>query len=379
MKKTWRNVLGAAMGVAAVLLTACSQAAGSATSSRATPVLPNGQYTNEDGLLELPGIDGTVEGEGNIPALLSLKEYQELCDTYGLGLPDEAFLNNEEYEVAVWTSETTGVADPRGVLVRENDILVVDGKSGCIAVLDKDGNPMKTVGEIGNGKEEFLRPSAILSFQGKIHVLDGGNDRIQILNEDLEFEGTFQLIRPSVDKDFYDFAYDQAGNLYLSRMDVKSRRLYCYPAGEQAGPTPIGENCCAALAEKGGQVYALNYGSSYTEGPPPEDHHIYVEQGMGSGKNYLFSAQPTQMTKIAELPFSVSGSSLLATEEGFLVFSESVKRLLQFDAAGTFEKTIAEVPLQSSFSSYLAQGEDGTIYVTGEGNSDIYVILQTQG
>lgn len=382
MKKIWR-ALGAAMVLALVFLTACNESAvvssaGSSTGGKATPVLPNGQYTNEDGLLELPGMAGTVEGDGNIPALLSRKEYEELCNTNGLGLPNEAFADNGEYEVTVWPSEATGVAAPRGILVRENDLLVADGQSGRIAVLDKEGNLIKTVGEIGNGEKEFLRPSAILNFEGNIHVLDGGNDRIQVLNERLEFQQSFQLIRPSEYGDFYNFAYDQAGDLYLSRMEVNSQRLYCYPRGQKGEPTPIGENCCAALAEKEGKVYALNFGTSYTEGPVPEDPHIFVEGGMGSGNNYLFSAQPTQMTKIAELPFGVSGSSLLAAQDGFLVFSESVGRLLQFDAEGIFEKTIAEIPLQSHLSSYLAQGEDGTVYVTGEGNSNIYVISRRQ-
>lgn len=378
MKRTWR-ALGASTGLLLLLLTACNQPVSGSEGGGATQILPNGQYTNEDGLLELPGMEGTVTGDGNIPALLSAKEYEEFCNTNELGLPSEAFVDNKEYEVTIWPSETTGIADPLGILARETDLLVVDGKNGCIVVLDKGGNPIKTVGKIGNGKEEFLRPTAILAFQGNIHVLDGGNDRIQILTEQLEFQESFQLIRPSEYGDFYNFEYDGTGNLYLSRMDVKAQRLYCYPVGEKAVPTPIGENCCAALTEKEGQVYALNYGTSYTEGPVPKDRHTYVGGGMGSGKNYLFSAQPAQMTKIAELPFGISGSSLLAAQDGFLVFSASVGRLLQFDAAGVFEKTIAEVPLQNMFSSYLAQGEDGTIYITEEGDSNIYVISRRQG
>lgn len=364
------------------LFAACGQAgtAGSAGPQHAlspnTDVRPNGQYMNEDNLLELPGLEGEVVGDGNIPAFLSSKEMQAFLDSTDIGFPDEAFHESGEYAVAVWPAEQTGLKQPGGVLARENDLIVADSAAGCLVVLSKEGVPIKTVGRLGNGEGEFFHPSAILSFNESVCVLDGGNDRIERFSEELEYEGYVQLIRPSSRYDFYDFAYDVEGNLYLSRFDGDNQRIYCYEAGKSGEPTPIGENACGVLTEKGGQVYAVNYGASYSEGPLSKNHHIFVDRGFSAGNCYLFSATQTQLTKVSELPTMMSGTSVCPYENGFLIYSESIDSVVQFSGEGEFEKTIVKLPMGTSSNSRLEAAADGTIYVTGNEDTNIYVITR---
>lgn len=341
-----------------------------------TDVRPNGQYINEDGFLEVPGQDGAVAGDGNLSSFLSVAEYDKFCQETNITLPEQAFDTIDQTMVEVWTIEQTGLKSPKDILVRENDILVVDKDGNCIVVLDKSGRKIKTIGKPGNGTDEFLHPSGITIFNETICVLDGGNDRIQILDEQLNFQNQFQLIRPSEKEDFYNLAYDKDGNLYLSRMDAQSQRMYCYPAGQKGEPIPVAENACGTLAEKDGQVYAINYGSAYAADSPPEDKHTFVQRGFGTGKSYLFSAASNQLTQLSELPTKMGVSAFIANEDGFLLYSDSTARLLQFSADGIFQKAIAEIPLKSPFGHYLAQAEDGTIYMTGAQDSNIYVISQ---
>ena len=83
---------------------------------------------------------------------------------------------------------------PRGVAVDvEGNILVVDGFNHRIQKFTEGGEFLTAVGTKGNGPLQFKYPYhiALNASNNKVYVADANNHRVQILNFDLTFSGTF--------------------------------------------------------------------------------------------------------------------------------------------------------------------------------------------
>ena len=103
--------------------------------------------------------------------------------------------------------------NPRGVAVDEDDnILVADYKNNRIQKFTSDGEFLAAVGTKGKKPLQFKGPQAVAfcTFDKKIYV--GDNDRVQILNLDLTYCGTF---REGIDST--GIGCDRFGRVYLSQ------------------------------------------------------------------------------------------------------------------------------------------------------------------
>lgn len=92
---------------------------------------------------------------------------------------------------AVLTGELKGLAGPEGVAVAaDGRIIVTNTRSGTLAVF-RDGKLERTVGRHGSGPGEFANPHDVeAAADGSIHVVDSGNNRIQVLDADLKPRST---------------------------------------------------------------------------------------------------------------------------------------------------------------------------------------------
>ena len=79
---------------------------------------------------------------------------------------------------------------------QQGNFFVSDGYSdGRVVKFDKNGKFVKAVGTRGNGDLQFNTPHSIASdFQGNVYVGDRGNQRVQVLNNDL----TLKTIIPGI-------------------------------------------------------------------------------------------------------------------------------------------------------------------------------------
>ena len=110
---------------------------------------------------------------------------------------------------------------PCGVAItNDRHILVID--SHRLQKLTTDGVCVKSVGcsESGSGQQQFNVPIGITVHPttGQILVADGGNNRIQVFNNDLTFSHT---ITPTGNKSFnapFDVALDNEGYLYVAEL-----------------------------------------------------------------------------------------------------------------------------------------------------------------
>ena len=90
------------------------------------------------------------------------------------------------YSKELWTISGGQIDTPAGILCREQDIILVDRGKDCLIRADYEGNFIQSVGGTGNGPLEFVSPTGIASFKGRIYVIDSGNNRVQVLSKDLQ-------------------------------------------------------------------------------------------------------------------------------------------------------------------------------------------------
>ena len=115
---------------------------------------------------------------------------------------------------------------------REGNILVGEDTNNSIRKYSPEGQLLASAGTTGNGRLQFNSPRDITVNikNSKMYVADYGNCRIQILNSDLTFSATFgkygqgkeQFIYPSA------IASDDAGNVYVA--DSGNNRVQVFTA-----------------------------------------------------------------------------------------------------------------------------------------------------
>ena len=87
---------------------------------------------------------------------------------------------------------------------------------------------MKVVGRKGTQPGEFSNLSMIKDINDKLYVCDRGNDRVQILNTELEYVNSFGCHGDRDGQFDYpnDIAQDRAGNLYVT--DSRNNRVQVF-------------------------------------------------------------------------------------------------------------------------------------------------------
>ncbi|HTU01618.1 MAG TPA: peptidyl-alpha-hydroxyglycine alpha-amidating lyase family protein [Candidatus Sulfotelmatobacter sp.] len=116
----------------------------------------------------------------------------------------------------------------------QGNIFVSDGYDNSrVAKFTKDGDFVKSVGSRGNGPLQFSTPHTITSdAKGLIYVGDRGNNRIQVVDSDLNLVKTFTNVRapwavcvtpPNAQGQQYLYSADAGGKIY--KLDLNGNLL----------------------------------------------------------------------------------------------------------------------------------------------------------
>ena len=137
---------------------------------------------------------------------------------------------------------------PAGIAIDDADNIYVSSEHK-LQKFTSSGELIKCVGQKGSGKEDFDDPRGVTLYNNHVYVCDRRNDRIQVLNLDLNFvhsivssgKGRCEFNEP------FDIQFDNAGNMYIAEycnkrvqvMDINGCFLREFGQERLKGPSAI--------------------------------------------------------------------------------------------------------------------------------------------
>ena len=90
---------------------------------------------------------------------------------------------------------------PAGICIKHNKVFVTQYSSHCLNVYSTEGKYLNSVGKKGKNELEFDRPRGldISTEKDRMYIAEYGNDRIQCLNINLEFNSFIENIYGALD------------------------------------------------------------------------------------------------------------------------------------------------------------------------------------
>ncbi len=78
---------------------------------------------------------------------------------------------------------------PGGIALSKDMIYITDSENHQLVSMDRKGNIIKKVGELGRGEYQFYIPSKMEYDNGNLYIVDSGNQRLVIYDKDLVYIG----------------------------------------------------------------------------------------------------------------------------------------------------------------------------------------------
>lgn len=262
------------------------------------------------------------------------------------------------------------ITSPQGILCRENDILIADSEENCIYQYDYSGKLLNTIGTLGNAPLEFYKPTDITEFGGEIYIIDGLNDRIQVLDSNLNFAREIPVPRIDhifgVKSDaFLSIAVNDEGKIFLSGSFIKENadRIYCMNADgsdwHAIGKTPF----VGVLFSDGKDVYAINNA---------ENQSYRKDVFQSESESCLYKVTEKRVKKLLEFENIYVPTDFIIDGEEIIMASYTNTGVVKTGMNGKYIGELAD--LQGEF--YIDKAPDGTIFVTCEDSNSVYRITE---
>jgi hypothetical protein len=289
--------------------------------------------------------DEELDGEKN--ALKTLK------DVYTSG-----------YEAEEW--KVAGVAEPAGILCRQEDILIVDRASHSVTAADGSGKVLQKIGREGSGAGEFRNPTAISEYGGNVYVLDGGNQRVQIFDENMDYVDEIGLRDVKLSDPNYvpGMLAVNASGVYVA--GLSSERFVADRYG-QNGREEIGNNFLGTICSYQEQIYLIN--SLVRTYDKKSDSFGAVS----SGPEWLFTAERPELVEQCSLPQGLFITDFVAEDGGITCISASGYSVFRIGWNGEYQETVAridglldeeypKISVNSQGDYFIAMPETGKIF-----------------
>ena len=164
-----------------------------------------------------------------------------ICEGLAGGLKVRDFEGNEMIESTIQKTIDSLHLDPVDVSIGLNDqIVVLDWSQDCrrVVILNKEGELIKSFGSYGDEDGQFDDPNGVdVDEEGRIIVVDSGNHRIQVFDNDGSFIRSFgsrspegQFDQPQsvvVDRDG-NIVISDSGNDRIQVMDIEGNFIRCF-------------------------------------------------------------------------------------------------------------------------------------------------------
>lgn len=265
------------------------------------------------------------------------------------------------YIAEEWTADE--IKAPGGIVCNEDEIIVSDKKEDCILKMDYEGNVIEKAGITGSGDGEFLSPSAVAVYNDELYVLDQGNNRVQVLDEDMNFVREIKLKDTKSSDPNYTptmMTVNEEG-VYVTGMSLENPVVDRYSTD---GLEEIGSNFIGAIDVYEGQVYLVNSMVRYYD----ESNDSFG--AVTSGPEWLLTINGNKLEKKCELPYGFNISNFLLSENGITCVSGSGASVYRLDWNGEYVETIARIE--------DLQGEDA-LQISVNDQEEYYIVMPKAG
>ncbi|MCM1538596.1 MAG: hypothetical protein NC254_09370 [bacterium] len=259
-----------------------------------------------------------------IPVIYTESELEEfhnlqrepLCEDY-----------EDAYDVKIWDAEQTGIGRPYGICAVADAIYVCDFDESCVVELDRNGNCIASYGELGEGAGQFRNPTAILRHEELIYVLDQGNHRVQVFDEDMNYQSEIPYRARAFSENVYfqDMAIDANGTIYLSVWESDDLRTAVYYISDDGNTNPVIPRIGGVLAECAGEVYAMNAYWYYQDMVelPGYDSPVACLAARRGGPCFFLGCSKDGLEQLAELPYEYEPADFCIVDD--MIYAISVR------------------------------------------------------
>ncbi len=284
--------------------------------------------------------------------LQEVSELQTLQDVYKSG-----------YEFEEW--QLKDIKEPGDILVLEDAFVVSDRQADCVFKIDHSGNVIAQMGQTGNGDGEFLKPSALAAYNNEIYVLDQGNNRIQVLDEDLAYNREIKLKDTKTEDPNY-FPQNIAVNgegVFVTGLSLENPVVDRYAEGMDEAVS----NFIGSIDVYEGQVYCINSMVRYYD----EENDSFGAVTAAPG--WLVSVKEGEVGKLCEMPYGFNITAFLVDKKGILCVSGSGGAVYRLNEDGVYEETIFSLPeLQDEETPQIEADDKENIYIVMPKAKKIY-------
>lgn len=263
-------------------------------------------------------------------------------------------------------SGTSRGITPYGIALLQDSVFICDMDDHCLREFDFNGKELRTVGQLGNGNGEFIRPTGLSYSNESFYVVDSGNNRIQILDKDLEYQQEYILDQLSRDiGTFYtDIAVDKDGTgIVLTNSVVQENaRAYVFDSNGSVQKTSFVINGYASCEDN--RIYCVNTFELFKDGT---SHVGEVKDSK------LFEYTNSNIREICELPYKYAPTDFVIDGDDLYVLSCGWAQLDHFKTDGSYIETIWEFE-QLDPESFLERTPQGGFIVTDGQNKTVYFL-----
>lgn len=290
-------------------------------------------------------------------------------------LKDEGYSNKDLYKIKEIDStdytvqkiklDKDNVKTISGIAFVDFNVIVSDIKKDSLFMYDSDFNLIKSVGKTGNGSLEFISPSDVKFANGKLYVLDYGNQRIQILDKNLSHIKDIKFEKPDEFPEFIytSMAIDKDENIYLSGETLFTRSIQKIDSNNKS--SYIKDNFSGNLYYYNDILYAVNFGQFLV--------NRSGELSVNTGRNFMLSISKDKLKKEYEFNSPLTPASFCMDEKYTYVMSDSSLCLMRFDRkTGKYIDNIGKYSEKNMQSMARMDAKDGDVYTTNASN-DVYI------
>lgn len=276
----------------------------------------------------------------------------------------------EDIDAGYSVEELENVDEPNGIICLEDSIMISDKASDAIIQMDYSGNLIKKIGKTGNGEGEFLSPGAIKEYNHEIYVLDQGNNRVQIFDEQLNYVDKVDLINKKINDPDYvpqKMAVNEEG-IYVTGMSLKEVVIDKYSNGDEE---EIGANFIGSIASYQSEIYGINSMVRFYD--KKNDSFGAVT----TAPEWLLSVSGNKLKKVSELPYGFGITDFLIEDKKIICISGSGASVYSLGWNGEYKETLAIISgLENEENPQIDENNQGEYFIVMPKAKKIYRIYK---